>query len=134
MLIEQIPDTVDYRKKNIPNITKSDLRKIRGTGVGYYTFRFNHLFGNTDEVFFCRQERLRSDFVHFLERIDALTDDIREHILASERKNTATHAHYSTYYTPELAELVSMRDRGVIERFGYTFERPSAARDATLSP
>ena len=124
-LIEKLPDEVDYRKRNIPNITKDALRKIRGTGVGYYTFRFNHLFGNADGVFFCRQERLRADLIHFLERIGAASDDIRAHILESKKKNTADHSHYSTYYTPELAELLSTRDRAVIRRFGYTFEHPS---------
>src|SRR4029078_3905540 len=49
-LIERLPDEVDYTKRNIHNITKEDLRKIRGTGVGYYTFRFNQLFGNTDGI------------------------------------------------------------------------------------
>jgi len=122
-LIEKLPDDVDYRKRNIPNITKDSLRKIRGTGVGFYTFRFNHLFGNADDVFFCRQECLRADLIHFLEQVDSISDEIRTYILESEKKNTAEHRHYSSYYTPELAELVSIRDRSMIERFGYVFEK-----------
>ena len=128
-LIETIPDDVDYDRKNIPNITKDALRKIRGTGVGYYTFRFNQLFGNTNDVFFCRQERLRAELIQFLERIGAANDEIRTYILDSEQKNTATHAHYSTYYTEELAALVLVRERPVIERFSYRFEAaPSSAQ------
>src|SRR5215469_383350 len=122
-LIEKLPDDVDYRKRNIPNITKDSLRKIRGTGVGFYTFRFNHLFGNADDVFFCRQECLRADLIHFLEQVDSISDEIRTYILESEKKNTAEHRHYSSYYTPELAELVSIRDRSMIERFGYVLEK-----------
>jgi hypothetical protein len=122
-LIERMPDEVDYRKRNIPNITKNDLRQVRGTGVGYYTFRFNHLFGNADNVFFCRQETLRKDLIQFLERIGAATDEIRAHILTSEKKNTADHIHYSCYYTSELVDLVAVRERAVIERFGYIFEQ-----------
>ena len=133
-LIKKLPDEVDYRKRNIPNITKDALRKIRGTGVGYYTFRFNHLFGNADGVFFCRQERLRTDLIHFLERIGAASDDIRAHILESEKKNTADHSHYSSYYTPELADLVSIRERAVIERFGYMFEAAPTADNAKTNP
>ena len=133
-LIEKLPDEVDYHKRNIPNITKDALRKIRGTGVGYYTFRFNHLFGNADELFFCRQERLRADLIHFLERIGAASDEIRAHILESEKKNTADHSHYSSYYTPELAELVSIQDRAVIERFGYMFEPATTAHNANMNP
>jgi hypothetical protein len=102
--------------------------------VGFYTFRFNHLFGNADEVFFCRQERLRADLIHFLEQLGAASDEIRAHVLESEKKNTADHSHYSSYYTPELAELVSIRDRAVIERFGYTFEPAPIAHNANMNP
>jgi hypothetical protein len=128
-LIEKLPEEVDYRKRNIPNITKDALVKIRGTGVGYYTFRFNHLFGNGDEVFFCRLETLRQDLVRFFEEIGAATDELRNYVLRSDRKNTAEHHHYSTYYPPELAELVSIRDRQLIERFGYVFEQASSVEN-----
>ena len=39
VLIEMLPEQVDYRRRNIPNITKEAMRRVRGTGVGYYTFR-----------------------------------------------------------------------------------------------
>ena len=132
-LIEKMPAEVDYNKKNIPNITQDALRKIRGSGVGYYTFRFNQLFGNADEVFFCRQERLRADLLNFLERIGAASAQIHAHVVESEKKNSAVHSHYSTYYTAELAELVSIRDREVIERFGYKFERAPSADTAKVN-
>jgi hypothetical protein len=38
------------------------------------------------------------------------------------KKNTAEHTALLAI-TPELAELVSIRDRSVIERFGYVFEK-----------
>ena len=125
-LIEMLPEQVDYRKRNIPNITKEVIRRIRGTGIGYYTFRFNHLFGNADDVFFYRLETLRQDLLVFFERIGVANNELRDYVLRSDKKNTAEHLHYSTYYTPELAELVSVRDRQVIERFGYVFEQASS--------
>lgn len=125
-LIEKLPDTVDYRTRNIPNITKESMRKARGTGVGYYTFRFNQLFGNADEVFFCRLETLRQDLVSFFEGIGTATDEVRSYVLCSDKQNTSEHVHYSAYYTRELAELVSIRDALIIERFGYVFEGPSS--------
>lgn len=121
VLIEMLPEQVDYRSRNIPNITKEAMRRVCGTGVGYYTFRFNHLFGNADDVFVCRQETLRKDLVEFFEGIGAATDELRDYVLRLDKKNIAEHLHYSTYYTPELAELVSIRDRQLIERFGYIF-------------
>jgi hypothetical protein len=124
VLIQMLPEQVDYGKRNIPNITKEAMRKVRGTGVGYYTFRFHHLFGNTDDVFFCRIESLRRDLLTFFERIGAATDELREYVLGLDKKNISEHLHYGTYYTPELQELVSVRERGLIERFGYVFEKP----------
>ena len=104
------------------------MLKVRGTGVGYYSFRFNHLFGNTNDVFVCRLETLRQDLLQFLDNIDAITDKIKFFILTSEKKNTAEHLHYAHYYTPELAELVSVRDRQLIQNFGYAFEHHPAQK------
>ena len=121
-LISMLPDNVDYGKRNIPNLTTDAVRRIRGTGIGYYTFRFNHLFGNSDNMYVCRLETLRQDLVKFFEQIGAATDELREYILRSDKKNTAEYQDISTYYTPELAKLVAIRDQYLIEKFGYTFE------------
>jgi hypothetical protein len=132
ILIEMLPDQVDYGKRNIPNITKDSMRKVRGTGVGYYTFRFNQLFGDAEEVSFCRLDSLREDLVLFFDKIGATTDELREYVLSSDKKNTAEHAHASTYYTVELANLVRIRDRQLVERFGFSFEQ-HALRNAAQS-
>ena len=132
-LIEKLPEEVDYRKRNIPNITRDALRTVRGTGVGYYTFRFNHLFGNADEVFFCRLETLRRDLIRFFEGIGVVTDELRDYVLRLDKKNIAEHLHYSTYYTPELVELVSIRERHLLERFGYVFEQVSSVENGGKS-
>lgn len=128
-LIEMLPKQVDYRKKNIPNITQEAMRRVRGTRVGYYTFRFNHLFGNADDVFFYRLETLRQDLLVFFEGIGVANNELRDYVLRSDKKNTAEHLHYSTYYTPELAELVSLRDCELIERFGYFFEQATSVEN-----
>jgi len=122
-LIEMLPEHVDYSKRNIPNVAKDTARWARGTGVAYYTFRFNEMFENADDMFFCRVETLNHDLVAFFERIGVATDELRDYVLGSEKKNISEHLHYSMYYTPELAELVSIRDRALIERFGYVFDQ-----------
>ena len=129
-----LPEQVDYQRRNIPNITKEAVSRVRGTGLGYYTFRFNHLFGNADDVFVCRLETLRQDLVGFFEGIGAATDELRDYVLHSDKQNTAEHLHYSTYYTPELAELVLLRDRPLMERFGYVFEQVSSIENGEPKP
>ena len=126
VLIEMLPEHVDYSRTQIPNVSKDTMRQVRGTGVAYFTFRFNQMFGVADDVFFCRLETLNQDLVAFFEGIGAATDELRDYVLHSDKKNISEHLHYSTYYTPELAELVSMRDHPVIKRFGYVFEQASS--------
>ena len=121
-LIQALPEIFDYQKRNIPNVTRDVMRKIRDTGLGLYTFRFNQLFGPADDVFFCRVESLRGDLMAFFERIGVASDAMRSYVLGLDKKNISESLHYSTYYTPELAELVSIRDRQLVERFGFTFE------------
>jgi len=134
VLIETLPEHIDYGRRYIPNVTKDEMRGVRGTGVGYYTFRFNQLFGNADEIFFCRLETLGQDLVGFFEGIGAATDELRDYVLGSDKKNISEHRHYSTYYTPELAELVSIRDCPLIERFGYVFEQASSVEEDGQMP
>jgi hypothetical protein len=125
VLIEMLPERLDYSKRHIPSVTKDEMRRVRGTGVGYYTLRFNQMFGNADDVFFCPLETLRRDLVSFFEGIGTATNELRDYVFGSDKVNAADHLHYSTYYTPELAELVLLRDRPLIERFGYVFEQAS---------
>src|SRR5918996_3082051 len=89
LLIELLPDHIDYSRRYIPNVTKGTMRAVRGTGVGYYTFRFNQLFGNADDMFVCRLETLRQDLVAFFEGIGAATDELRDYVLRLDKKNIA---------------------------------------------
>jgi hypothetical protein len=127
-LIEMLPEHVDYRRKQIPNITKDSIRKFRGTGIGYFTFRFNQLFGKSDDVFFCRLDSLREDLVTFFDGVGVATHELHDYVLRLDKKNTSEHIHESMYYTPDLAELVRVRDRQLIERFGFTFERHASEK------
>jgi len=128
VLIEMLPDKVDYSRTHIPNVTKDTMRSVRGIGVGYYTFRFNEMFGNADDVFLCQTESLEQDLIAFFEGIGAATDELRDYVLRSDKKNSSEHLHYSTYYTSDLAKLVSIRERQIIDRFGYVFEQPSSVQ------
>jgi len=134
VFIEMLPEHVNYDRRKIPNVTKDEMRRVRGTGIGYYAFRFNHIYGNADDVVFCRLETLRQDLVRFFEGIGAATDELRDYVLQSDKKNSSEHLHYSTYYTPELAELVSIRDHQLIERFGYVFAQASSVHNGGPKP
>jgi hypothetical protein len=133
-LIQALPESFSYHERHVPNLTKSLMRKIRGTGIGLYSFRFNQMFGQADNVSFCRFESLRSDLIAFFERIGADSNDLRRYVLGSDKKNISEHHHYSTYYTRELAELVLIRDRQLVERFGFTFDGRALEKDIATHP
>jgi hypothetical protein len=128
-LIQALPENFDYQKRHIPNLTQKVMQRIENTGLGLYTFRFNQMFGQADDIFFCRSESLRGDLMAFFDKIGAASDALRSYVLDEDKKNASEHTHYSSYYTPELAKLVAIRDRQVIERFGYAFE-PETARSS----
>jgi hypothetical protein len=134
VLIEMLPKHVDYSRRQIPNVNKDTMRGVRGTGVGYYTFRFNEMFGNPDNMFLCRLETLKQDLLAFFEGIGATSDELRDYVLRVDKKNISEHLHYSTYYTRDLAELVLIRDRPLIERFGYVFEQASSVENEGPKP
>jgi hypothetical protein len=121
--IQAFPEEFNYQDRHVSNLTRDVMRKIRGSGIAFYTFRFNEMFGAADDIHFCRVESLRSDLMAFFETVGVASDALRSYVSGLEKKNISEHRHYSTYYTPELAELVSIRDRPLIERFGYVFER-----------
>jgi hypothetical protein len=133
-LIQALPENFSYDERHIPNLTKDVMRKIRGSSIGLYTFRFNLLFGQADDVFFCRVECLRSDLMAFFERIGVASDALRSYVRGMDKKNISEHLHYSTYYTSDLAELVLIRDRPLIERFGYVFEQVSSVENRGSKP
>jgi len=122
VLIQELPKEFNYQERHVSNLTRDAVRKIRGSGMGLYTFRFNQMFGQADDMYFCRVESLRSDLIAFFERIGAASDALRSYVLGLDKKNISEHLRYSTYYTPDLAELVLVRDRPLIERFQFTFD------------
>ena len=134
LLLQELPEDFNYQERHISNLTRDVMRKIRGSGLGLYTFRFNELFGPAHDVFFCRVESLRSDLIAFFEKVGAASDALRSYVLDLDKKNVSEHLHYSSYYTSELAELVLIRDRPLIERFGYVFEPPSSVETAESKP
>lgn len=123
-IIAGLKENFDYQNKHVSNLTKTSMNEIRGSGLGFYSFRFHQMFGRSESVYFCRVESLRADLLKFFERLGILTEDLHRYVLQSDKKNTSDHRHYSSYYTNELKELVGSRDKNLIERYGYGFDEP----------
>jgi len=134
-LVRSLPEEINLQKVNTPLVTKALMRRMQGTGIGLYSFLFKHFFGNLNDISFCRAESLVTDLLDFFERIGLLTPTLRASMIDLAKQTSAADGHYSTYYNPDLAALVSLRDRQLIERFGFAFEKaPSDQSPGTDKP
>jgi thymidylate kinase len=129
-LVRSLPEEINLQKVNTPLVTKALMRRMQGTGIGLYSFLFKHFFGNLNDVSFCRAESLVTDLLDFFERIGLLTPTLRASMIDLAKQTSAADGHYSTYYNPDLAALVSLRDRQLIERFGFAFEKAPSEQSA----
>ncbi|CAN5117642.1 hypothetical protein BH18ACT4_BH18ACT4_11250 [soil metagenome] len=136
-VLELMPTTLDRRGRSTPpqtrdfrgmNVRADDLATIRGTGEGFYSFLFRHLFGDgtagdADGAHFLRTESLRDDLLDYLSlRGVAVTPEMESFVRRSERVNTSQHKPSTSYYDPQLGGLVRERDGGLVKHFGYHFD------------
>jgi hypothetical protein len=103
---------------NFPVIEK----RMQSERIDFYTVLFQNLTRPEEGVWFGRFERLREDFLRFLDMHGApVTDEMRDKVLTAPRENPSERRDYREYYTEELRDLVAERSRLIIERFDYGF-------------
>lgn len=119
-LIAVLP--VDYTNQGL-NLPGFALAPIRGTGLGFYAFLYEYLYGpDVASVRLGRMEQLRTDVPRMFAEVGQPVDvKLREYIETAPALNTSEHGAYLDFYDQELAECVAQRDRPVIERHGYGF-------------
>ncbi len=94
-----------------------------------FSAKYFRIFGCTPEsprnpqVEIGRYETVHDDVHRFLSTID-VSQECLDEIADFRRMNNSQHEHYSTYYTPDLADLVYENNRIVIDEFGYELEAP----------
>ena len=105
------------------NVLQDDLAAARGAGLGLMSFLFRHMYGEAPTAHFLTVEGLRQELLDWLPTVGVGPDDaLQRFILQGERVNTSQRDRYVAYYDADLARLVRERDRGIVERFGYTFD------------
>jgi hypothetical protein len=78
------------------------------------------------DAHFLRQESLRGDFLDFLDSRQLLTPDLEQFVKAGAPLNVTPHGATPSYYNDLLIHELAARERPVVERFGYVFDRNSA--------
>lgn len=115
-----------YRNRGI-NLPGYELATIRGSGLGFYSFLYRHIYGGSGSsgagvTLIGQMERLREELASMLaavgERVDA---GMRAYLQDAPVQNESAHGGYSGYYSDALRDRVARADAAIIERYGYRF-------------
>jgi hypothetical protein len=127
-LVAALPPTYQNRGLNLPGPA---LEAIRGSGRGFFSFLYAHIYGHIDgpgqpprtpRRYIGRMELLRDSLLLMLESVgQPVTPPMREFVLRHPASNVSEHGAYATYYDAALRELVAQRDAEVIAAHGYRF-------------
>jgi hypothetical protein len=118
-VVAALPATFVKRGLNLPAFAAA---RIAGSGLGFYSFLFQHIFGGAQQLHIGRMEHLRTDLLDLLEGMgEPVGPDLRTHVATAAASNVSSHAAYTGYYDDELQNLVAERDAALIQRFEYRF-------------
>ncbi len=117
-----LPD--DFENDGGSGFKKSCLDEFYSASDGYYSMLANRMFGEDFKgVHLIQFENLESEFISTLKQLGIKQVTAIENILINEpKKNKSARGHYSQYYNEDLIELISSKERRIIEEFGYEFE------------
>lgn len=104
------------------NLTKSCIRRISGSGSGFYSFLYERLYAGVAAPFIVRQENLRPELASFIEQHCGNKFPLIDVFLSNAPPlNTTRHEHYRSYFDSRLKLLVEKADERLISRHRYAF-------------
>lgn len=118
-VIGVLPASYTNRGLNLPGPA---LLPIRASGLGFYSYLHQYLFGGAPRLHVGRMETLRKDLLDSLEAVgEPASAELRQHLQFAAPSNVSQHGAYADYYDARLRDLVAARDAQVIDRYGYRF-------------
>ena len=130
-LIDILPDTLDGNAG--VGLTRDCIRSMDNPDIGYYSWQFQRMHGDLDNplLHIGRFENLQEEFITIMRELEVeQADDIESRFDKTPRLNSSRHSHYSRYIDNELRDLITERESGLIERYGYRFEQ----EDSEVAP
>lgn len=91
-------------------------------------YDYDYILDNYDNLFdlnfTCKIENLNNDIVKALKKCKAPLNETQEsNIKRAQKVNVSKHKHYTEYYTDETMNLVAERDKLIIDKHNYRFEK-----------
>jgi hypothetical protein len=102
------------------NLPGPALDAIRGTGLGFYSWLYQYLYGAPVGLHIARMEVLRTELPQVMAEAGVLAGAaLGEYLRTSAPRNVSAHGPAADYYDADLRALVGRRDAALIERYGY---------------
>jgi hypothetical protein len=127
-----LPPTFTGKGLNLPGFA---LESIRGSGLGFFSFLYRHMYDGPGVMQILRVERLREELLPtllvmgqhtnaamraYVEECASREDATLSRPAAPSRQDAAE-GDYTRLYSNELRDLVAERDAQLIARYGYRF-------------
>ena len=118
-LIAALPPTFTGQGLNLPGFA---LEPIRGSGLGFFSFLYRHMYDGPGVTHILRVERLREELLPTLLVLgQPITAAMRAFVEGSPSREGAAGTDYSHLYSNDLRDRVAERDAQLIARYGYRF-------------
>lgn len=117
-LVAALP--ASYGKSGL-NLPGPELAAIRGTGLGFYSFLYEYMYG-AGPIRVARMEYTRGEVPQLVrEAGEPVSEAALSNLATAPATNTSVHRPYCDYYDAPLRDLVAIRDSTIIEGHGYGF-------------
>lgn len=117
-VIAALPAHYTDRGLNLPGPA---LEPIRGTGLGFYSYLYQYLYGKPAHLHIARMEVLRTELPRVMSHAGVPAGAaLAEFLLAGLPRNSSAHGPPADYYDADLRALVARCDAALIERYEYT--------------
>lgn len=118
-LLDALP--VQYGNRGL-NVPRAAMARIAGSGRGFYSFLFHHIYDGPGVRYLGRMEQLRDELPKMLLGVgQPVSLLMRSYIEDAPQRNAGGGASYVDWYDDGTRALVAERDAGIIEEFGYRF-------------
>lgn len=110
-----------YRNRGL-NLPGFELATIKGSGLGFYSFLYRHIYDGAGMTLIRPMERLRQELPAMLTGVgEGVTSRMHAYLEGEPARNESTHSVYRDFYSAALRQRIAECDGALIERYGYRF-------------
>ena len=118
-ILAALPARYTNRGLNLPAFA---LEQIRGSGRGFYSYLYRHIYDGPGILHVRRMDRMREELIPMLTAVgEPVSGPMRAYVHEAPASNVSEHGPYADYYGAQLRDAVAERDAEVIERHGFRF-------------